>query len=135
MSQGSFESPRRAVRKRTKPQKYGDFVELSPTKRKIDVDSDSSEEEFAEDQCHQKPTDVVTCSSWKIDSRYKKPNEEALFGNDDVEGQDIFKFKSRHTKLDLQNKVKAAISSSPSVAESPLKTPGKASTGDPLPVQ
>ncbi|KAI5644403.1 origin recognition complex subunit 2 domain-containing protein [Phthorimaea operculella] len=105
MSQGSFESPRRAVRKRTKPQKYGDFVELSPTKRKIDVDSDSSEEEFADDQCRQKPT--------------------ALFSNDDVEGQDMFKFKSRHTKLDLQNKVKAAISSSPHVAESPLKTPRK----------
>ncbi|KAJ2952308.1 hypothetical protein O0L34_g4592 [Tuta absoluta] len=102
MSQGSFESPRRAVRKRNKPQKYGDFVELSPTKRKIYVDTDSSEEEFTEDQCHQKPT--------------------ALFSSDDVEGQDMFKFKSRHTKLDLQKKVKAAITSSPHVAESPVKT-------------
>lgn len=49
----------------------------------------------------------------------------ALFSNDDVEGQDIFKFKSRHTKLDLQNKVKATISSSPKLVESPLKTPRK----------
>lgn len=46
----------------------------------------------------------------------------ALFGNDDVDGQDIFKFKSRHTKNDLHNKVKAAVSNSSS---SPMKTPRK----------
>lgn len=39
-----------------------------------------------------------------------------------MEGQDIFQFKSRHTKLDLQNKVKAVISNSPKVTDSP-KTP------------
>lgn len=49
----------------------------------------------------------------------------ALFSEDDVEGQDIFKFKSRHTKHDLQNKVKAAIINSPKPIDSPLKTPRK----------
>ena len=37
----------------------------------------------------------------------------------------MFKFKSRHTKLDLQNKVKAAISNSPKPTDSPMKTPRK----------
>lgn len=37
----------------------------------------------------------------------------------------MFKFKSRHTKHDLQNKVKAAISNSPKPADSPMKTPRK----------
>lgn len=35
---------------------------------------------------------------------------------------DIFKFKSRHTKNDLQNKVKAAVITS---SNSPMKTPKK----------
>ncbi|XP_028178107.1 origin recognition complex subunit 2 [Ostrinia furnacalis] len=91
---------RRGVRNRTKPKKYGDFLNLSPTKRKVQSDSPSSDEDFEEGST-QKPT--------------------ALFSKDDVEGQDIFKFKSRHTKLDLQNKVKAAISNSPKVT--PLSTP------------
>ncbi|CAH2991666.1 unnamed protein product [Chilo suppressalis] len=37
----------------------------------------------------------------------------------------MFKFKSRHTKHDLQNKVKSAISNSPKVSETPIKTPRK----------
>lgn len=49
----------------------------------------------------------------------------ALFSEDDVEGQDMFKFKSRHTKHDLQNKVLAAISNSPKPIDSPMKTPKK----------
>lgn len=49
----------------------------------------------------------------------------ALFSEDDVEGQDMFKFKSRHTKQDLQNKVKAVISNSPKPTNSPMKTPCK----------
>lgn len=52
----------------------------------------------------------------------------ALFTNDDVEGQDMFKFKSRHTKLDLHNKVKAAISNSPKLVASP-KTPRRSIHG------
>ncbi|KAL0832706.1 hypothetical protein ABMA28_000889 [Loxostege sticticalis] len=95
---------RRGVRNRTKPKKYGDFLDLSPTKRKVRDDSPSTnDEDFEEGITSQKPT--------------------ALFSNDDVEGQDIFKFKSRHTKHDLQNKVKAAISNSPKVMVSPLNTP------------
>ncbi|XP_013190320.2 origin recognition complex subunit 2 [Amyelois transitella] len=98
------ESPsRRGIRNRSKPKKYGDFLEVSPTKRKLPAAEESSEDEsFDEEQDLQKPT--------------------ALFSNDDVEGQDMFKFKSRHTKHDLHNKVKSAISNSPKV-DSPLKTP------------
>lgn len=48
----------------------------------------------------------------------------ALFSKEDVEGQDMFKFKSRHTKLDLQNKVRSVISNSPKVTDTP-KTPRK----------
>ncbi|XP_059052767.1 origin recognition complex subunit 2 [Achroia grisella] len=98
---------RRGLRNRTKPKKYGDFLDLSPTKRRILMNISSSDEEIEEleeGSCLQKPT--------------------ALFSNDDVEGQDIFKFKSRHTKQDLQNKVKAAISNSPKV-DSSAKTPKK----------
>ncbi|XP_026321843.1 origin recognition complex subunit 2 isoform X2 [Hyposmocoma kahamanoa] len=105
MSEDGPSTPRRASRVRSKPRKYGDFFDLSLTKRKHEEEVESSEDDDNEVQCLQKPT--------------------ALFSNDDVEGQDIFKFKSRHTKLDLQNKVKATISSSPKVIESPMKTPRK----------
>uniref|UniRef100_A0A1E1W0T5 Origin recognition complex subunit 2 n=2 Tax=Pectinophora gossypiella TaxID=13191 RepID=A0A1E1W0T5_PECGO len=99
------DSPRRLVRRRTKPKKYGDFLESSPTKRRVERELESSDEENIDETQQLKPT--------------------ALFSIDDVEGQDIFKFKSRHTKLDLQNKVKATIVSSPKVVESPLRTPRK----------
>lgn len=39
-----------------------------------------------------------------------------------MEGQEMFKFKSRHTKHDLQNKVKEAITNSPS-NNTPVSTP------------
>lgn len=60
-----------------------------------------------------------------------------LFDNDDVEGQNIFKFKSRHTKNDLHNAVQSAISNSPKVSESPLrslsrKSLAKASAASPI---
>ncbi|XP_026755534.2 origin recognition complex subunit 2 [Galleria mellonella] len=100
-------SSRRGLRNRKKPKKYGEFLDLSPTKHRtlIDVESsDEEEEELEKEFCLQKPT--------------------ALFSDDDVEGQDIFKFKSRHTKQDLHNKVKAAISNSPKV-DTPTKTPKK----------
>ncbi|XP_053603522.1 origin recognition complex subunit 2 [Plodia interpunctella] len=93
---------RRGLRNRSKPKKYGEFLELSPTKRKFPSEEISSEDEnFHVEQDLQKPT--------------------ALFSSDDVEGQDMFKFKSRHTKYDLQNMVKSAISNSPKL-ESPLRT-------------
>lgn len=41
-----------------------------------------------------------------------------MFGNDEVTGKDMFKFKSRHTKHDLQNKVSEATSNLP---KSPVK--------------
>lgn len=58
----------------------------------------------------------------------------ALFGEDDVEGQDMFKFQSRHTKHDLQNKVLSAISNSPKPTDSPMRTPKKlhSATNSPL---
>ncbi|CAK1546096.1 unnamed protein product [Leptosia nina] len=97
----NFENtPRRNARQRHKPKRYGEFLELSPRKRKT-VAYDSSDEDF--------------------DVTESVPKPKALFGSDDVEGQDIFKFKSRHTKLDLHNKVKEAIGS-PVVLNSP-KTP------------
>ncbi|KAJ0178844.1 hypothetical protein K1T71_005619 [Dendrolimus kikuchii] len=91
---------RRTVRTRTKPKKYGDFVEMSPTKTRI-MQLQSSDDDNYEDMelSPQKPT--------------------ALFSNDDVTGKDMFKFKSRHTKLDLHNKVSEAIMNSP---KSPLKS-------------
>ncbi|XP_041970939.1 origin recognition complex subunit 2 [Aricia agestis] len=85
-------TPRRLARNRTKPKRYGEFLELSPVKRKMCVEVESSDEEV-EGVDKQRPT--------------------ALFGADDVDGQDIFKFKSRHTKHDLHNKVKEAIINSP----------------------
>ncbi|KAJ8727516.1 hypothetical protein PYW07_001635 [Mythimna separata] len=102
-----LDSPsRRTTRIRTKPKKYGDFLDHTPTKRRSYKDISSSEEdEVTDETAVQKPT--------------------ALFSEDDVEGQDMFKFKSRHTKLDLQNKVKAAISNSPKPTDSPMKTPRK----------
>ncbi|KAJ8733351.1 hypothetical protein PYW08_001649 [Mythimna loreyi] len=102
-----LDSPsRRTTRIRTKPKKYGDFLDHTPTKRRPYKEISSSEEDEVTDETGvQKPT--------------------ALFSEDDVEGQDMFKFKSRHTKLDLQNKVKAAISSSPKPTDSPMKTPRK----------
>lgn len=39
-----------------------------------------------------------------------------------MDGQDIFKFKSRHTKNDLQNKVKATVIN---LTNSPMRTPKK----------
>ncbi|XP_063377150.1 origin recognition complex subunit 2 [Cydia fagiglandana] len=98
------ETPRRTVRRRNKPQKYGDFMELSPVKRQVQQDTSSDEDNDFDGVPSQKPT--------------------ALFTNDDVEGQDMFKFKSRHTKHDLQNKVRDLQSNSPRL-ESPLKTPQK----------
>ncbi|CAB3236977.1 unnamed protein product [Arctia plantaginis] len=115
---GETESPsRRTTRIRTKPKKYGDFLDLSPTKQrsyKEILSSDEEEPENNEESHLQKPT--------------------ALFTEDDVEGQDMFKFKSRHTKHDLQNKVLAAISNSPKPIDSPMKTPRKlhSATNSPL---
>ncbi|XP_013164926.1 PREDICTED: origin recognition complex subunit 2 [Papilio xuthus] len=98
--QNSF-TPKRSTRIRSKPKKYGD-MELTPTKRRSLIEYESSEEEDVKRSCTEKPT--------------------ALFCSDDVDGQDIFKFKSRHTKNDLQNIVKAAVSNSP------LMTPSKSRT-------
>ncbi|XP_075971594.1 origin recognition complex subunit 2 [Anticarsia gemmatalis] len=107
-SQENSESPSgRPVRIRTRPKKFGDILDLTPTKKKTYREVSSSEDEIDNDAVLQKPT--------------------ALFGEDDVEGQDIFKFKSRHTKHDLQNKVLAAISNSPKPLDSPMKTPKKLS--------
>ncbi|XP_032512669.2 origin recognition complex subunit 2 [Danaus plexippus] len=94
-------TPRRATRHRTKPKKYDEYFESSPTKRRSYKNVESSDEEINEEPL-------------------SKP--KALFSNDDVEGQDIFRFKSRHTKHDLQNKVKAVVGN---VAPSPTKTPKK----------
>lgn len=104
----TIESPsRRTTRVRNRPKKFGDFLDITPTKRRPYKDISSSEDEADVDDgsAPQKPT--------------------ALFSEDDVEGQDMFKFKSRHTKQDLQNKVKAAISNSPRGVDSPMKTPRK----------
>ncbi|XP_061711160.1 origin recognition complex subunit 2 [Cydia pomonella] len=98
------ETPRRTVRRRNKPQKYGDFLELAPVKRHVQEDTSSEDDNDFDDVPSQKPT--------------------ALFSNDDVKGQDMFKFKSRHTKHDLQNKVKDLQNNSLKL-ESPLKTPRK----------
>ncbi|KAI8424241.1 hypothetical protein MSG28_002812 [Choristoneura fumiferana] len=104
------DTPRRAVRRRNKPKKYGDFLETTPTKRNLrkEQSSDDEDEYFEE---------VVT----------KKPT--ALFSSDDVEGQDMFKFKSRHTKHDLQNKVKDLQSQSPKI-DSPMRTPRRRITSE-----
>ncbi|XP_050667598.1 origin recognition complex subunit 2 isoform X1 [Leptidea sinapis] len=96
-------TPRRVARNRLKPKRYDEFLDTSPSKRRIQPSENySSEEEFV------------------IDTPAPKP--KALFGGDDVEGQDMFKFKSRHTKLDLHNKVQEAVTNSP-VLNSPMKTP------------
>ncbi|XP_034829891.1 origin recognition complex subunit 2 [Maniola hyperantus] len=95
-------TPRRATRNRNKPKKFEEFLDISPVKRKT-YNLESSDEEFDDENATPKP--------------------KALFdANDDVEGQDIFKFKSRHTKNDLQNKVKEAISNT---TNTPKKTPKK----------
>lgn len=97
------ESPsRRITRIRTKPKKYGDFLELTPTKQRI-IKEISSSDDNNDETLQQKPT--------------------ALFDDNDVEGQHMFKFKSRHTKHDLQNKVLSAISNSPNPPDSPMNTP------------
>lgn len=97
---------RRTGRTRLKPKKYNDFFELSPSKRKPRrVSTSSEEDEIIDDSCPQKP--------------------RALFSDDDVEGQDIFKFKGRHTKHDLQNAVRSAMMNSPKVVLTRLKTPKK----------
>ncbi|KPJ18910.1 Origin recognition complex subunit 2 [Papilio machaon] len=98
MRQNSSVTPKRSTRIRSKPKKYGD-MELTPSKRRSLIEYESSEEDDVKRTCTEKPT--------------------ALFCSDDVEGQDIFKFKSRHTKNDLQNIVKAAV------GNSPLMTPSK----------
>ncbi|KAF9806828.1 hypothetical protein SFRURICE_015921 [Spodoptera frugiperda] len=101
------ESPsRRTTRIRSKPKKYGDFLDNSPVKRRTYKDMSSSEEDS------------------EINDEAALPKPTALFTEDDVEGQDMFKFKSRHTKQDLQNKVKTAIYS-PKPVDSPMKTPKK----------
>ncbi|XP_047528677.1 origin recognition complex subunit 2 [Vanessa atalanta] len=93
-------TPKRLTRNRTKPKKYDEFLDMTPVKRKNCAYVESSDEEIQENT----------------------PKPKALFGNDDVDGQDIFKFKSRHTKNDLYNKAKAVVSSS---INSPMKTPRK----------
>ncbi|CAH0702865.1 unnamed protein product [Spodoptera exigua] len=101
------ESPsRRTTRIRAKPKKYGDFLDDSPVKRRTYKDISSSEEDS------------------EITDEAVLPKPTALFTEDDVEGQDMFKFKSRHTKQDLQNRVKTAIYS-PKTVDSPMKTPKK----------
>lgn len=49
-------STRRASRVRSKPRKYGDFFDLSLTKRKHEEEVESSEDDDNEVQCLQKPT-------------------------------------------------------------------------------
>ncbi|XP_068631011.1 origin recognition complex subunit 2 [Battus philenor] len=98
-------TPKRSARIRSKPKKYGEFLEESPTKRRSRLENDSYEEEDIKRSDFDKPT--------------------ALLFSDDVEGQEIYKFKSRHTKSDLQNLVKTAVSCSPGSTNSPLKTPKK----------
>ncbi|XP_072939429.1 origin recognition complex subunit 2 [Epargyreus clarus] len=99
-------SSRRLTRTRNKPKKYGDFLDMSPVKRRNKISISSSDDDDVNmDDYSQKPT--------------------ALFGQDDVGGQDIFKFKSRHTKHDLQNKVRSVVSNSPSLTVTPVKTPKK----------
>nr|XP_026496876.1 origin recognition complex subunit 2 [Vanessa tameamea] len=93
-------TPKRLTRNRTKPKKYDEFLDMTPVKRKNYAYVESSDEEIQENI----------------------PKPKVLFGNDDVDGQDIFKFKSRHTKNDLYNKAKAVVSSS---INSPTKTPRK----------
>ncbi|XP_037978290.2 origin recognition complex subunit 2 isoform X1 [Plutella xylostella] len=96
---------RKSGRQRKQPKKFGEFVEGTRQRRAQVLSSDEEElSDFDGEVCPQKPS--------------------ALFSNDDVEGQDMFKFKSRHTKHDLQNMVKLAISNSPKV-DTPLKTPRK----------
>ncbi|XP_038220292.1 origin recognition complex subunit 2 isoform X1 [Zerene cesonia] len=96
-------TPRRATRHRNTPKRYSEFFAKSPVKRQT-VNDISSDEEFLVEAPVQK--------------------SKALFGNDDVEGQDMYKFQSRYSRLGLQNKVKSAIGNSPSIS-SPLKTPRK----------
>ncbi|CAG4992464.1 unnamed protein product [Parnassius apollo] len=98
-------TPKRSLRNRSKPKKYGDFLDLSPVKRRSIIEDESSEDDEMKRLCPEKPT--------------------ALFCSDDVDGQDIFKFKSRHTKNDLQNIVKTVVSNSPIVTNTPMKTPKK----------
>ncbi|XP_013138716.1 PREDICTED: origin recognition complex subunit 2 [Papilio polytes] len=98
--QNAAGTPKRSTRIRNKPKKYGD-MELTPTKRRSLIECESSEEDDVKRSCIEKPT--------------------ALFCSDDVDGQDIFKFKSRHTKNDLQNIVKSAVNS-------PMMTPSKSRT-------
>ncbi|XP_045487831.1 uncharacterized protein LOC111000998 isoform X3 [Pieris rapae] len=102
-SDGNIDSPvtpRRTVRVRNKPKKYQDFFEATPTKRTISTRyRNITSDESTDDSIDELNIETLTI----------KP--KALFGSDDVEGQDMFKFKSRHTKLDLQNKVKEAIGS------------------------
>ncbi|CAF4811469.1 unnamed protein product [Pieris macdunnoughi] len=97
-SDDSPATPRRTFRVRNKPKKYQDFFETTPTKHGISTryGNITSEDSTDDDELNIKTLTL-------------KP--KALFGSDDVEGQDMFKFKSRHTKLDLQNKVKEAIGS------------------------
>uniref|UniRef100_S4NYE7 Origin recognition complex subunit 2 n=1 Tax=Pararge aegeria TaxID=116150 RepID=S4NYE7_9NEOP len=97
-------TPRRAARNRTKPKKYDEFLDTPVAKRKTRCYVSSSDEDIDENTT---------------------PKPKALFGNDDVEGQDIFKFKSRHTKNDLHNKVKAAVTHTSINTNSPMKTPRK----------
>ncbi|CAG9795201.1 unnamed protein product [Diatraea saccharalis] len=101
---------RRGVRNRTKPKKYGEFTELSPTKRR------AHDEQISDEECLNYDTNLL-----------KLPTE--LFSSDDVEGSDMFKFKSRHTKHDLQNKVKTAINNSPKVTGTHTITPKKVQMG------
>lgn len=83
-------TPRRSVRQRTKPNKYGEFVnfDTSPTKRKLRTDSKSAEDEDDEED-------------FKNTSR----KSTALFDGDDIEGQDIFRFRSNVSSQHLRNKV------------------------------
>ncbi|KAG6444219.1 hypothetical protein O3G_MSEX003265 [Manduca sexta] len=105
--QGNNSPTKRTTRTRNKPKKYDDFLELTPSKQRVQRKNESDESDDAEmdEASPQKPT--------------------ALFDSNDVEGQDIFKFKSRHTRQDLHNKVQDAISNSPKIMDSPLRTPKK----------
>ncbi|XP_045765980.1 origin recognition complex subunit 2 [Maniola jurtina] len=96
------DTPRRATRNRNKPKKYEEFLDMSPVKRNTGCYLESSDEEF--------------------DDEYATPKPKALFDANDVKGQDVFKFKSRHTKNDLQNKVKEAVGNT---TNTPKKTPKK----------
>lgn len=62
MSEDGQSTPRRASRVRSKPRKYGDFLDLPSVKRKHEEEVESSEDDDYEALCLQKPTGEETCT-------------------------------------------------------------------------